>query len=584
MAKKHLRQKGIKNKPATMKEFISAVGNILRVEGYNGLRVNKIARYCGRNRSLIGRYFSGLAGLQRAYIMEKDYWIPFFKRFILTGADGLAEIKTVFTALMQENFRFFLGNAEMQNIILWQISESNPIMTEISTDREIQGEKLFKITDSSFQDTGVNFRAVIGLLLGGIYYMVLHARTNKSVVCGIDLNTELDRVEVLHTIDQIIEWACAAANQNETTTLSIPMMNYQFELLDTIVAQLSERTDAAGTADVMLTNECKKLQRSIPSHVLSLMNETQIRSYLKMVVTKLAEITDELYDPARKVNPDAELVVEVLKTVLRHYFDVLTDEVILPKLFCLTEAVDFNLKWQNIKSYLEAAEVDPFLIDVIYFPFSRLILPDVEVSWYDYKYLKVYASVLESETIGLARDVEALFNLIIGLGYNHVRFTSYYTNRLRVLLKEQDEMGKRNLLAEAHTSVGQVISRTIMSFNPSKASVVEDLSNWITIELKKGERITLTGEEGISDNSLNTVLSTAELSCWQKLQYDAGIYVENNVDVFTQKISSNFKTKRGMRPSGTSVKSKLYGKEPDIYRLLQPFVNKMKEDIDRFLR
>lgn len=350
------------------------------------------------------------------------------------------------------------------------------------------------------------------------------------------------------------------------------------------MAQLSERTDAAGTADVMLKNECKKLQRSIPSHVLSLMNETQIRSYLKMVVTKLAEITDVLYDPTRKVNPDAEMIIDVLKTVLRHYFDVLTDEVILPKLFCLTEAIDFNLKWQSIKDKLEEARVDPFLIDVIYFPFSRLVSPEIEVTWYDYKYLKVYTSVLESEMTGLAGDEEGLFNLILGLGYNHVRFTSYYTNRLRAELKEQDDLGKRSLLQEAHTNIGQVISRTIMSFNPSKAGVVEDLSNWIAIELKRGERLLLTTDDVVSDNSLNTVLSTSELSCWQKLQYDAGIYLETNVDVFTQKISSNFKTKRGMRPSGTSVKSKLYGKEPDIYKLLQPFVNKMKEDIDRFLR
>src|SRR5690349_18177134 len=140
---KRPRQKGIKNKPATMREFISAVGNILKLEGHTGLRVNRIARYSGRNRSLIGRYFSGLAGLQRAYIMEKDYWIPFFKRFVLTDADGIAEIKETFTTLMQENFRFFLSNPEMQNIILWQLSESNELMTEISTNRELAGENLF---------------------------------------------------------------------------------------------------------------------------------------------------------------------------------------------------------------------------------------------------------------------------------------------------------------------------------------------------------------------------------------------------------------------------------------------------------
>jgi len=580
---KRPRQKGIKNKPATMREFISAVGNILKLEGHTGLRVNRIARYSGRNRSLIGRYFSGLAGLQRAYIMEKDYWIPFFKRFVLTDADGIAEIKETFTSLMQENFRFFLSNPEMQNIILWQISESNELMTEISTNRELAGENLFKVTDPYFQDTNVNFRAVIGLLLGGIYYMVLHARTNKSVVSGIDLNEELDQVELSRTIEQIINWACTAVNNKETILPSIPMMNYQFELLDTVVAQLSDRKDFTGAADLMLKNECKKLKRSIPNHVLSLMNETQIRSYLKMVVTKLSDAADTLYDPERKINPNAELIVEVLKSIFRHYFDALPSEVILPKLFCLKEAVEYNQKWQRIKVHLESAAIDPFLIDVVYIPFSRLTSPDIELTWHDYKYLKMYAFMLESETAELIKEEQDLFELLIGLGYNHTRFSAYYTNKLRTALAGCDQPAKRTLLEQQLTAIGQTTSRTLMSFCPGKANVVEDLNKWIVIELKKGEGSPVGIEEVIYDNSFNTVLTTSELSCWQKLQYDAGIYSEANVDLFTGKVSANFKTKRGMRPSSNSVKSKLYGKEREIYKSLQPFVNKMKEDIDRFL-
>ncbi|NRF37594.1 TetR/AcrR family transcriptional regulator [Pedobacter foliorum] len=580
---KRPRQKGIKNKPATMREFISAVGNILKLEGHTGLRVNRIARYSGRNRSLIGRYFSGLAGLQRAYIMEKDYWIPFFKRFVLTDADGIAEIKETFTSLMQENFRFFLNNPEMQNIILWQISESNELMTEISTNREIAGENLFKVTDPYFADTNVNFRAVIGLLLGGIYYMVLHARTNKSVVSGIDLNEDLDQVELSRTIEQIIVWACTAANNKETIIPTIPMMNYQFELLDTVVAQLSDRTDPTGTADLMLKNECKKLKRSIPNQVLSLTNETQIRSYLKMVTTKLSEAADLLYNPERKLNPDAELIVDVLKGISRHYFDTIPNEVILPKLFCLNEAITYNQKWQRIKEKLGAVEIDPFLIDVVYVPFNRLTLPDLEVNWHDYKYLKMYAFILESETAELVKNEQDLFELLIGLGYNHTRFSAYYTNKLKKSFEGFEPLGKLTLLEQQLTAIGQTTSRTLMSYCPNKATVVEDLNKWIVIELKKGEGTPVGLGEEIFDNSLNTVLTTSELSCWQKLQYDAGIYSEVNVDVFTGKVSANFKTKRGMRPSSNSVKSKLYGKEREIYKSLQPYVNKMKEDIDRFL-
>jgi len=206
----------VRDSDVTQRDLLDAVGRILSEQGFRGLKTNEIARHVGKDKNLIRYYFENLEGLEKAYIAEKDYWPPFFERFKIGGDSTLDEVKNMFTELMQENFRFFLANPEMQQIILWQISEANPLLTHISEQREIEGAKLLGLTDPYFKDSGVDFRMILALLLGGIYYVVLHARYNKSTVSGIDVNRPKDRDSLIKTIEQVLEWAWQAAENKKT--------------------------------------------------------------------------------------------------------------------------------------------------------------------------------------------------------------------------------------------------------------------------------------------------------------------------------------------------------------------------------
>lgn len=209
------KQHKIRDPDQTRKRLIEAVGEILEETGYTGLKVNAIARHLGRDKNLVRYYFDSLANLKKAYILEKDYWPPFFERFQLDKPPDRENVKTLFTELMQENYLFFKDNREMQRIIHWQISESNQLLRAISDSREENGDRLLALTDEYFKGTDINFRDVIALLLGGIYYIVLHAGTNGSRVSGIDINNEAESESLWKTIGQVIEWAFQAAGKPE---------------------------------------------------------------------------------------------------------------------------------------------------------------------------------------------------------------------------------------------------------------------------------------------------------------------------------------------------------------------------------
>jgi len=198
-----------------MKRLVAAVGEILREKGYTGLGINKIALQAGVTKELIYRYFDGLNNLLRTYIGGKDYWMPLLEQLNTARLETEDELLRLFVGLLQEQFRFFYAEPEMQKFILWQISEVNTLMRSISEKREEEGAKLLALTNAHFADTTISFRAIVALLLGGIYYLVLHAESNKSTVAGIDVAKEKDRTEVLQAIEQILTWAWEKATEKK---------------------------------------------------------------------------------------------------------------------------------------------------------------------------------------------------------------------------------------------------------------------------------------------------------------------------------------------------------------------------------
>ncbi|HEY9002816.1 MAG TPA: TetR/AcrR family transcriptional regulator [Mucilaginibacter sp.] len=207
------KQHKIRDPDRMKRQLIDAIGEILEKQGFTGLRVNNIARHLDRDKNLIRYYFGNIQNLKKAFIMEKDYWPPFFERFKLTDQPSRLEVKCLFIELMRENYRFFKDHKEMQKIIQWQINEDLPLLRSISDSREAEGEKLLRPTDQFFKDSGVSFRSVICLLLGGIYYVVLHATTNGSSVCSVDINVPEESETLWKTIGQIIDWAFEAAEK-----------------------------------------------------------------------------------------------------------------------------------------------------------------------------------------------------------------------------------------------------------------------------------------------------------------------------------------------------------------------------------
>ena len=182
---------GIRNdKERSKKKILDAVGVIVRNEGYSNINILKVSKISGLSRRLINRYFESVEQLIETYIKSKDYWVaPAGNTGEVMENNKNLDTRSILETLLVNQLDYVSKEEEMQKILLYQISQRSKIMFEVAEEREKLGAEFFKMSDPFFENTDIDLRAITGLLVGGIYYMVLHAKTNDSLFCQIDVNS-----------------------------------------------------------------------------------------------------------------------------------------------------------------------------------------------------------------------------------------------------------------------------------------------------------------------------------------------------------------------------------------------------------
>src|SRR5690606_7129068 len=208
-AKERKRTSGaIRDKERTKDKMVQAVGKVLLKKGYTGLNASAVAKEAGVDKSLVWTYFGNLKKLVEEYISQRGFWE--FK-----AKDSIENLTVVpkevnehdMAALLLFQFQALLEDEILQRIMLWGISEKKDFLRNLSDEREIIGEAIFKNIDPQFKDSNIDIRGILAILVAGIYYLVLHGKINGSLFCGINLNTVNGEKRIKESISQIISMA-----------------------------------------------------------------------------------------------------------------------------------------------------------------------------------------------------------------------------------------------------------------------------------------------------------------------------------------------------------------------------------------
>jgi len=196
--------KPFRNKEKSKQKFLYAVEKILHTKGFSGLKVNDIARTAGLDKKLIYNYFGGKDGLIDEYIRSQDFWSN------VKDESGGAVIKDggkkFSKDMLLSQFDYVFKNKNIQKILLWGLLDNRRSLKKLANDREENGARLFEgITDPHFEKNAKRYRAIIALLISGIYYLDIYATTNDCTFCGLDLKSADGRSEIENAISFLID-------------------------------------------------------------------------------------------------------------------------------------------------------------------------------------------------------------------------------------------------------------------------------------------------------------------------------------------------------------------------------------------
>lgn len=197
----------VRNKERTKANLIEAVGNILKKDGFASLSASSVAEEAKVDRRLIYDYYGGLEGLVRKYLDDKDYW--------KTGQEDVPEMienakndagKKLALGVLENQFDSLINNEEMRRIIAWGLSEKLPALKELDLKRERIGEAVIsEVIDTHFAHSDKNFRAMYAILMGGVYYLTLHAKMQENTFCGLDIQQSAGQHEIKKALGQFID-------------------------------------------------------------------------------------------------------------------------------------------------------------------------------------------------------------------------------------------------------------------------------------------------------------------------------------------------------------------------------------------
>jgi AcrR family transcriptional regulator len=192
------------SKEKSKQKFLAAVGKILKTKGFAGLKVNAIAEAAGLDKKLIYKYFGGTDQLLDTYLSTKDFWSNVKgDRIPKDIRDGGQEFSK---ELVSAQFDYMFRDKEYQKIILWRLSEQRKSLQRLTTTQEEVGEVILQnITDPFFGDNADMYRAVMAILVSGVYYLNLTTDVNGSIFCGLDLNEESGRAKIEKALHFLID-------------------------------------------------------------------------------------------------------------------------------------------------------------------------------------------------------------------------------------------------------------------------------------------------------------------------------------------------------------------------------------------
>lgn len=131
------------------------------------------------------------------FVKNYDYWLADLTRDSIDSSGS----EEGYCNLLEKLMSNLLNDEIMTELLRWEVAEGNHITERTARLREMHAFDLTNTYKSAFNHDNLDVVAITGLLVAGIYYMILHK--DRSTLGGIDINMPEGRRRVVQALRSI---------------------------------------------------------------------------------------------------------------------------------------------------------------------------------------------------------------------------------------------------------------------------------------------------------------------------------------------------------------------------------------------
>lgn len=177
--------------------IIDAATTLIQENGFANLTATGIMQKAEIEPVQFYRRYKDLDNFIDEYVKNYDYWFSNIVKESTLSTNLEEEYKSILCNLLKSLWT----NKIMQELLRWEVAAKNETSCRTAQLRELHTLPLCKKFANEFTGSNTDIVAIFALLIGGIYYMVLH--NDLSDFSGINLKNEKDIERIIKTIQYL---------------------------------------------------------------------------------------------------------------------------------------------------------------------------------------------------------------------------------------------------------------------------------------------------------------------------------------------------------------------------------------------
>ena len=193
-----LEMERIRRKKSDIESLINrATIELIKEGGFSNVTIRKIAQKGKFEAVVFYNRYKDVDEFIGEFVKKYDYWLDDIDKKTLEGNNCKERYINTLTSL----FDSLQTNEVMQELLKWEISSNNDITSRTAKLREFYTIPLVEKYKKEFENSPVNIDSIAALIVGGIYYLILHS--DVSMFSGIDINTKDGKEKIIHAIEYL---------------------------------------------------------------------------------------------------------------------------------------------------------------------------------------------------------------------------------------------------------------------------------------------------------------------------------------------------------------------------------------------